>query len=349
MFKKITILLLGILLISGCGYTKEEKAQGELYKAQGLEKAQEYIKSKYNIDYTVDEVKLNTVDNSPIPDFSPEYTGSVNIYCEADGYDFVVYSDGVRCYDNFQRDAIMKYINKSVSEAGVNAIRIDSVFGYDFDNTPYLLSEFFDGYNLSGVINSEGSSRHIISTLDSIEDIDLTSTLNTQNVAYVQYRDKDCFNKVDSPDYNIYGWPMLLDIEEEAFNVAAYKDAEEYVTFDLHSYDDFYFIITDGTYCKFNEVDLGDVSEYNGRGFIDAKQIFKAYSVDTDSSEFYVYVPVNKSNKDGEIVLKYFNEDGEIRHYKEVTWLTSDDKYLYSNVYTKDKNDLVFSVLLDRD
>ena len=50
------LLILIMAVLTGCGYTQEEKAEMKRYEKQGRENAENYIKAKYGIDAKVREL-----------------------------------------------------------------------------------------------------------------------------------------------------------------------------------------------------------------------------------------------------------------------------------------------------
>ena len=340
MFKRYLMLLtLSAIVLTGCGRSAEEVAEGEQYRAEGIARADAYLKDKYGLDFELIDSELGIVESSPIPDFTPPYSGSVTLTYKIGDEEVIVYTNGIKCSDNYQASVIKQAVEDKVASTGINAIRIDSVYGRN-DN---LTEVFYDGTNLNEVL--EGS-KHIISTLDNVKDFPLDSLEGCAEIAVVQYRDLDAVNKVKSTSFNLKGTPILLDIELAAFQVAAYKDLDGYREFSMVDHGDFISVIEDGTYCNFTKVDNLDPEEFNGKGFISAKSVFDTYSIETDASKVHVYIPTSKFDEESELVTRY-TYDGNDSYYKQTTWLTDDKKYLTSTIYNEE--DLVFSVMVDRD
>ena len=78
--RKITcylFLILIMLTVTGCGYTREEKKAMKRYEKQGRENAKNYIKEKYGFDAVIKKLTCETCNSGPVPDFSPSPTGNV--------------------------------------------------------------------------------------------------------------------------------------------------------------------------------------------------------------------------------------------------------------------------------
>ena len=61
----LLILIMAVLLM-GCGYTQEEKAEMKRYEKQGRENAENYIKAKYGIDAKVRELNCEKYNSGPV-------------------------------------------------------------------------------------------------------------------------------------------------------------------------------------------------------------------------------------------------------------------------------------------
>ena len=73
------LLIFIMAVLTGCGYTQEEKAEMKRYEKQGRENAENYIKAKYGIDAKVRELNCEKYNSGPVPDFFPSPTGNVFI------------------------------------------------------------------------------------------------------------------------------------------------------------------------------------------------------------------------------------------------------------------------------
>ena len=88
------LLILIMAVLTGCGYTQEEKAEMKRYEKQGRENAENYIKAKYGIDAKVRELNCEKYNSGPVPDFFPSPTGNVFIRMNYQGKDFSVFISG---------------------------------------------------------------------------------------------------------------------------------------------------------------------------------------------------------------------------------------------------------------
>ena len=85
-------------VLTGCGYTQEEKAEMKRYEKQGRENAENYIKAKYGIDAKVRELNCEKYNSGPVPDFFPSPTGNVFIRMNYQGKDFSVFTRTIASY-----------------------------------------------------------------------------------------------------------------------------------------------------------------------------------------------------------------------------------------------------------
>ena len=95
--RKITcylFLILIMLTVTGCGYTREEKKAMKRYEKQGRENAKNYIKEKYGFDAAIKKLTCETYNSGPVPDFSPSPTGNVFVKMNYHGEDFSVVISG---------------------------------------------------------------------------------------------------------------------------------------------------------------------------------------------------------------------------------------------------------------
>ena len=105
------LLILIMAVLTGCGYTQEEKAEMKRYEKRGRENAENYIKAKYGIDAKVRELNCEKYNSGPVPDFFPSPTGNVFIKMNYQGEDFSVFISGERenteGIDNYQFQEIV--------------------------------------------------------------------------------------------------------------------------------------------------------------------------------------------------------------------------------------------------
>ena len=96
---------------------------------------------------------------------------------------------------------------------------------------------------------------------------------------------------------------------------------------------------------------LDPQENWNGNGFIDAKQVASAYTLDTNSEKIYVYFPVKKlDTKDVKEVqlVKQYQYKGKTCYDNIISKVTDDGKYIHGIVYTRDETEIKISVLLDK-
>ena len=111
------LLILIMAVLTGCGYTQEEKAEN-------------YIKAKYGIDAKVRELNCEKYNSGPVPDFFPSPTGNVFIRMNYQGKDFSVFISGERenteGIDNYQFQEIVTAFSQELDE--ITGFHAESVF-----------------------------------------------------------------------------------------------------------------------------------------------------------------------------------------------------------------------------
>lgn len=361
------LTICSVLALSACGYTAEEKALMAQYEKLGKNNALEYIENKYGFEAKVKSVTCQTVDSSPIPDFSPAPTGGVFVDMEYEGKTFRVYVTGEEAseegYDNYQADSIEQAIKKAATNIAGEIVGIQLCYGrfcvLDTHKNYGLVNTYFDGDNLSEVLEAAGYNRAIISTvgqrLDVIEQGMMVDSFG-ENVYYalVDYESYDCYNVADDKSFNLTGYPIVYQIEDYALFIDEYRvfqsDTEEYMDFQVAKYDDFFYCMIEGTYCNFEKTSVNTPSNWNGRGFINAKQIYDAYAVDSDAKNVIIWIPgsdIRSKEVDGiRFVTQYYYE-GETKYGTGVTWDIADDAYITTTLYPSRYEKLIFSVFTD--
>ena len=96
---------------------------------------------------------------------------------------------------------------------------------------------------------------------------------------------------------------------------------------------------------------LDSPDNWNGNGFIDAKQVADAYDVETGSVKVYVYFPVRKLNTkdvDRAQLVKQYQYQGRTCYDNIISRVTDDGRYIHGIVYTRDELEIKISVFVDQ-
>ena len=356
-----------VVTLAGCGYTKEEKADMKRYEAQGCENAKDYIKEKYGIDAKVRKVTCEKYNSGPIPDFSPSPTGNVFVTMSDQGEDFSVFISGesknTEGIDNYQYREIAEAVAQKLDEiAELPSERVFICYG-EFrtvnDEKNGMIHDFYDGGNLAEILQNE-SARAIVSYINQpVEQIpvsEVTGKTGVSTILFADYESQEAYQSVAHPYYNLAGWPIENGIEDQLYQINGYRvvsaDEDHYVSCEKKIQDDI-ILITENPeeQVKLEKTVLDPQENWNGNGFIDAKQVVDAYAVETDAKKIYVYFPVEKlQTKDVKRaqLVKQYQYRGETCYDTIPGGVTDDGRYISGIVYTKDESEIKLSVFVDK-
>lgn len=408
--KFFAIVLFSALLVTGCSYTEEEKAQMEEYKKTAEKNAIEYIEEKYDFTPSVISLECAKVNSVAVLDFSPSPTGNVYVEMEDKKRDihFWVYATGEEkstesCWDNYQHKEMEEEFERRVEFIlGEEAEHIDLAYGkfattskYTSDeSTPEktygLVHEYFDGENLTEILENAVKNKMVVCLAEKEKLPDLLGISKTTleddgrlvenfgenlDCLFINFRDtkaytaahtEGCVSNITGHPSN-YGFDDYLIYIRDYYYVTSKMDGihAEYERYDLKQYDDFYYILADGTYCDFSKAnnEMDPASAWKGHGFLNPKKVFDAYRVDTDANKIYLFIPVDKIDVEQvteemdykseiEIVKQCYDEkseNGNLRHSTMVTDLIN-NHYLTTTMYFYDfDKENIFSVLVEQD
>ena len=161
----------------------------------------------------------------------------------------------------------------------------------------------------------------------------------------VDYESQEAYQSVCQPYYNLTGWPIENGIEDQLYLVNGYRvvnaGEDSYMKCEKKIQDDIILI----TEKPEERVDLeksvlDSPDNWNGNGFIDAKQVADAYDVETGSAKVYVYFPVRKLNTkdvDRAQLVKQYQYQGRTCYDNIISRVTDDGRYIHGIVYTRDE------------
>lgn len=328
----IFIICITIALITGCGYTKEEKEKIALYEKVAKENAIEYIKSKYG--FTPKVLKAECETSRPSEPFLPHPpTGEVYVKLSYKNQSFWVLTTGTENtttfgYDNYQETDISTGIwNEMEKMLGCDILRLVVNYGLsDYNNYKEadkyhgLVNDYYDGKNLAKVLgNAKYNSLEVYYALDKDSNIETQTVINAfgsnTECLFVNYL-IDEIPKLDSD----FSRNNLLNNDAPSNSMGIYirdytiikNEAKIYEKHDIKKWGNINYLLNDGTYCNFEETTLDDVSNWNAPVmFSNAKQIYSAYSIETDASNVRMWININNYNKDIPIEVGYqFTENG---------------------------------------
>ena len=361
------LLALIMVTVTGCGYTLEEKRKMKRYEKQGRENAKNYIREKYGIDAKITEINCEKYSSSPVPDFFPSPTGNVFVKMKYKGADFLVAISGQKKntdgLDNYQfQEIATAFAQEMYNITGLHAESAYVCYGeYGTvkDEKNGMIHTFYDGENLAEVLQKE-SARAVVSyanqDVEQIPVSQISQKTGVDTILLMDYESREAYQTVQCPYYNLAGWPIENGIENQLYLMNGYRvvgaGEDNYVKCEKKIQDDI-ILITENPKEQIilEKTSLDSQENWNGNGFIDAKQVASAYTFDTNSEKVYVYFPVEKLDtkdvKEAQLVKQY-QYKGETCYDNIISKVTDDGKYIHGIVYTRDETEIKISVFLDK-
>ena len=360
-------LALIMVTVTGCGYTLEEKREMKRYEKQGRENAKNYIREKYGIDAKITEINCEKYSSSPVPDFFPAPTGNVFVKMKYKGADFLVAISGQKKntdgLDNYQfQEIATAFAQEMYNITGLHAESAYVCYGeYGTvkDEKNGMIHTFYDGENLAEVLQKE-SARAVVSyanqDVEQIPVSQISQKTGVDTILLTDYESREAYQTVRCPYYNLAGWPIENGIENQLYLMNGYRvvgaGEDTYVKCEKKIQDDI-ILITENPKDQIilEKTSLDSQENWNGNGFIDAKQVASAYTFDTNSEKVYAYFPVEKLDtkevKEAQLVKQY-QYKGETCYDNIISKVTDDGKYIHGIVYTRDETEIKISVFIDQ-
>ena len=361
------LLALIMVTVTGCDYTLEEKREMKRYEKQGRENAKNYIREKYGIDAKITEINCEKYSSSPVPDFFPSPTGNVFVNMKYQGADFLVAISGQKKntdgLDNYQfQEIATAFAQEMYNITGLHAESAYVCYGeYGTvkDEKNGMIHTFYDGENLAEVLQKE-SARAVVSyanqDVEQIPVSQISQKTGVDTILLTDYESREAYQTVRCPYYNLAGWPIENGIENQLYLMNGYRvvgaGEDTYVKCEKKIQDDI-ILITENPKDQIilEKTSLDSQENWNGNGFIDAKQVASAYAFDTNSEKVYVYFPVEKLDtkevKEAQLVKQY-QYKGETCYDNIISKVTDDGKYIHGIVYTRDETEIKISVFIDQ-
>lgn len=361
------LLALIMVTVTGCGYTLKEKREMKRYEKQGRENAKNYIREKYGIDAKITEINCEKYSSSPVPDFFPSPTGNVFVKMKYKGADFLVAISGQKKntdgLDNYQfQEIATAFAQEMYNITGLHAESAYVCYGeYGTvkDEKNGMIHTFYDGENLAEVLQKE-SARAVVSyanqDVEQIPVSQISQKTGVDTILLTDYESREAYQTVRCPYYNLAGWPIENGIENQLYLMNGYRvvgaGEDTYVKCEKKIQDDI-ILITENPKDQIilEKTSLDSQENWNGNGFIDAKQVASAYTFDTNSEKVYVYFPVEKLDtkevKEAQLVKQY-QYKGETCYDNIISKVTDDGKYIHGIVYTRDETEIKISVFIDQ-
>lgn len=361
------LLALIMVTVTGCGYTLEEKREMKRYEKQGRENAKNYIREKYGIDAKITEINCEKYSSSPVPDFFPSPTGNIFVKMKYKGAEFLVAISGQKKntdgLDNYQfQEIATAFAQEMYNITGLHAESAYVCYGeYGTvkDEKNGMIHTFYDGENLAEVLQKE-SARAVVSyanqDVEQIPVSQISQKTGVDTILLTDYESREAYQTVRCPYYNLAGWPIENGIENQLYRMNGYRvvgaGEDTYVKCEKKIQDDI-ILITENPKDQIilEKTSLDSQENWNGNGFIDAKQVASAYAFDTNSEKVYVYFPVEKLDtkevKEAQLVKQY-QYKGETCYDNIISKVTDDGKYIHGIVYARDETEIKISVFIDQ-
>ncbi|MBE5906504.1 MAG: hypothetical protein E7277_06895 [Lachnospiraceae bacterium] len=371
MKKNQLFLCVGLLclLLSACGYSREEKALMKHYIQQGSKNAKEYIKEKYGFDADVKKCEHIYPGSGPVPDFSPMPTGNVYVTMHYDGQTFTVEISGEKQttegYDDYQYDEIVSaFTGNFQTVTGLTPTEVLLGFGLHPGDEKHngLVSTYFDGNNLQDVLCPEkmGHASAVVSLVNgnlssiSYKGASLYQDLHVTNVNVVNYLSSEDMAAVK---YRYTSgkpgvWHNVLGLHASDFLYSAQRDSQ-YTVINRTEQDGIILCTFDGAPVNLTPASVDDPEAYNGNGFIEAKQIAQGYQLSTSSDMVLIYYPKAKMDlsshaEQATLTYQYYTANGNLSHGRlPAISNCTDEDYLTGVFYNNGRSDVRIAAFTD--
>lgn len=317
--KKIIIIVVFCLFLTGCFESKEEKEKKQRYINQAKINAINYVEEKYGFKPKIRSSKALTSTASASGGINLSYyNGEVELEMIYNNKSFLVRINGdivtANGRDNYQKDLI----NNSILELA------KKTFGKNPEKymiyRDEMIDKYYDGNNLASVINRYSTYFYLSYCnydLSSYKNVDLFNEMNMKVYVY-NFRNLNVLNKFYYPhddgksmagDYNTYNNALIL--KQAIFNDNV---GQKYYDLDIKKYDNFYYIATGGIVENIYECEIDGINEvvdkYYRLNYVENYvQNSKSYCVDGDFKGVYLYYPIN-SYKSTTFIVNFPNNTG---------------------------------------
>ena len=295
-FKVCVLVILSLLLITGCGISEEEKLKRERYFIQAKENAVNYIENKYGFTPHVGTAEC-TFDNSDM--FSSDCKEEVLVNASYNDKWFEILINGaestIEGIDNYQYDEITKdVLNLFEENFGFKHYKYIIEIGIDENN---MINKYYTKDNLIKFIEET----YFSILLEYVDEEKFDTITNSQilnhfkRIKLINYYSKEACSKATSHWLS----DKEYEIKENSLYIKSaiykdYDDFEYYDKFNIKKYNDMYFLVDDNTTLNIKKSSLNSIKNWDGKGAYKAKLVSNAYSIDSNSESIYIYIPVKK-------------------------------------------------------
>lgn len=371
----LILTTLSLILLTGCGYTAEEKAEMSSNEKLSKEIAKTYIKEKYGFTPNIVSTKSEKSDSGPVPSFSTSATGYVYVTCEYNGetFDVVTYADENtdKTYDNYEYNTIRDKVSETISES----------LGIDIIDTNLLYGEIFGSIN--GLIHDKFTTLQNLNNNKFIIQCNTTSSTNTiteesmkslrgllpesSDISILTYYNKEAYNECSKTTFTNGSSQLGFDIYHYTLYISEYltysKNKEfEHMSFKVKTIEDngytWYFVYsTNIDNISIEKTESLQASNWNGYGFKNAKSISNFYKLtitpnnDSESRSSHgvsIFIPAEqvKNYKTYKIVEQFTNDNGGTAKSTVPTQLY-ENNYICGTIYNEENH--IIALCVDND
>lgn len=319
LFIKIVIVIFLIILPF---LPLEERTKIPAYKKQATENAITYIENKYGFTPKIKRAKCEEdIEYSIVPRLWYSLTGYVDIVASDGDRSFNIYISGKEVteigFDNYQYNEIKNDVEDILN----NTLKTQSIYyilSYgkfrDIWSTSLsgngLITEYYDKTNLSTITKNYDFYivlEYIDMSFDNLYNFNLDnppqkfiSELDSSNILLLSYRNSEAYETAKNYSYirNIVWSSENYILDDFRLLIKEYvkisDNKTEYNKFILNQIDDIYYILDNGTYANFTKTNINDATDFGVLYATDVKQIYNAYSLETDAEKIFLYIPINK-------------------------------------------------------
>lgn len=268
---KYVLLLIIVLTVTSCGYTKEEEIEFKEIEIKARENATKYIKKKYGFTPKVISSTAEKEKSDIIIRFSPPPTGYATVECSYKSNKFKVYINGddkeIDGFDDYQKDEIFKDVGEYIKEkTGLEAYKTSIKYRSTTDD--YLVKDLYEKESIEEFIKNN-------------EFKIIVEYINQKNLEYVKQQNLFNLDKTDMllVNYNsISNYEQAKRFDDNFDNIkgrlnqnALYIESAYLLSnFIDHSTSDYY---------KFNIKEIDDIIYFNSQSDVNGDMTLSKDSI----------------------------------------------------------------------
>ncbi len=298
--RSLSLALVMSISFAGCGYSSKDILNMNAYKKTGKANAINYIEEKYGFTPSVNDVANVFPSDNTVPNLTPAATGTVHVSMEYEGKEFTVEISGeeetVDGADDYEKEEILEGI-KSYIKNEYPSVEDVSIPLYENN---YFFKEKFTGDNYKDFFEKDNYySKIIVKTCNhDVSDFpldDFLSKFDCNSIALIDYKNNA---KMPNPDSHT----ISSDTGYTLHSVMPYINQYLWYNESMNDSADSYIANVNSTDCNgliactlSDEpiyVEQTDSTAWNADS---SKTLIGSYFIESNETDFYVYVPHNIS------------------------------------------------------